>query len=146
MRPGLKARARSGKPVKRPRIAGINLLAALLAQMRPGLGAADLKSLLVGNAEPVSGPHAAFHRPGDIAGLELAVREMLSRLDADEASIRAAARANAEAAFAPSAVIGELLQSLSTVAGSPGMPSVDAEHDGRRGARREVLRAGVGVE
>jgi glycosyltransferase involved in cell wall biosynthesis len=74
----------------------------------------------VGNAEVVAGPHAASHRPGDVGGLELAVREMLARLDVGENDLRAGARANAEAAFAPSVVVGELTRLLSTFVASAG--------------------------
>jgi glycosyltransferase involved in cell wall biosynthesis len=74
----------------------------------------------VGNAEVVAGPHAGSHRPGDVGGLELAVREMLARLDVGENDLRAGARANAEAAFAPSVVVGELTRLLSTFVASAG--------------------------
>ncbi|MGO9971663.1 MAG: glycosyltransferase family 4 protein [Solirubrobacteraceae bacterium] len=63
----------------------------------------------VGNAEAVSGPHARIHRAGDFDGFEQAVRSLLEAEAADRPALRAAARANAEAAFAPSTVIKQLI-------------------------------------
>jgi glycosyltransferase involved in cell wall biosynthesis len=85
----------------------------------------------VGNAEVVAGPHAGFHRAGDVGGLELAVREMLARLDADEDRLRAGSRANAEAAFAPPVVVGELTQRLATFVASAGSSSFREDLGGR---------------
>jgi glycosyltransferase involved in cell wall biosynthesis len=67
----------------------------------------------IGNGEAVSGEHVAFHRPGDVDGLESAVRQMLRRLEADEAALRASARANAEAVFAPTVVVETLVAQIS---------------------------------
>jgi glycosyltransferase involved in cell wall biosynthesis len=69
----------------------------------------------VGNAEAVQGAHVATHPPGDTDALERAVRDMLARLDQDEAALRAGARANAEAVFAPDVVVGELVELLAAV-------------------------------
>ncbi|HEY2652961.1 MAG TPA: glycosyltransferase family 4 protein [Solirubrobacteraceae bacterium] len=93
-------------------------------------GSPVVLSTEVGNSEVVSGPHAAFHRPGDVGGLELAVREMLVRLDGDEAGLRAGARANAEAAFAPPVVVGELVRLLSALVASPATPLSDTDSGG----------------
>jgi glycosyltransferase involved in cell wall biosynthesis len=84
----------------------------------------------VGNAEAVNGPHVTFHRPGDVDGLEAAVREMLARLGADEPRLRAGARANAEAVFAPSVVVGHLVTLLSACAAGR-----DAAHETDLGDR-----------
>jgi glycosyltransferase involved in cell wall biosynthesis len=66
----------------------------------------------IGNGEAVTGEHVAFHRPGDVDGLESAVREMLGRLESDEAGLRASARANAEAVFAPPVVVEALIAQI----------------------------------
>jgi glycosyltransferase involved in cell wall biosynthesis len=85
----------------------------------------------VGNAEVVSGPHAGFHRPDDVDGLELAVRQMLGRLDVDESVLRASARANAEAVFAPSVVVGDLVGQLTTFVGPAGNSPLEHDLGGR---------------
>ena len=74
----------------------------------------------VGNAEAVSGPHLRTHRPGDVDGLEAAVRSLLDALEEDEAGLRAAATANAHAHFAPRAVIERLVPLLGGQRGSNG--------------------------
>jgi glycosyltransferase involved in cell wall biosynthesis len=84
-------------------------------------------STAIGNGEAVTGHHVAFHRPGDVDDLEQAVREMLGRLDADEAGLRASARANAEAVFAPPNVVETLVAQISgPVKGQVTAPSSSA--------------------
>jgi glycosyltransferase involved in cell wall biosynthesis len=79
-----------------------------------GCGLPVVLSDEVGAGEVVEGPHVRFHRAGDIDGLEHAVRSMLAALEADRATIAAAARANAEEQFAPNAVVGQLADYLAT--------------------------------
>lgn len=76
----------------------------------------------VGNAEVVSGPHVRTHRPGDLDGLEAAVRSLLEAVERDEPGLRASARANAEAAFAGGTVVAGLVEQLASLggAGAPG--------------------------
>jgi glycosyltransferase involved in cell wall biosynthesis len=74
----------------------------------------------IGNGEVVSGPHVRVHRPGDVTGLEAAVRSMLAALDEDEARLRASARANAEAEFSPEVIVATLRARLQDVAGRDG--------------------------
>lgn len=69
----------------------------------------------VGNAEVVSGPHLRTHRAGDLDGLEAAVRSLLAAAEADEPALRASARANAEAAFAPDAVVAQLVGQIAAL-------------------------------
>jgi glycosyltransferase involved in cell wall biosynthesis len=69
----------------------------------------------VGNGEVVAGPHVRFHRAGDVDELETSVRTLLDAIAADEPSLRASARENAEAAFAPGAVVSELVRVLDGV-------------------------------
>jgi glycosyltransferase involved in cell wall biosynthesis len=72
----------------------------------------------VGNGEVVAGPHVRFHRAGDVDGLEAAVRSLLAAIEDDEPALRAAARANAEAAFAPEVVIERLVAVLERSSGT----------------------------
>jgi glycosyltransferase involved in cell wall biosynthesis len=69
----------------------------------------------VGNGEVVAGPHVRVHRAGDVDGLEAAVRSLLRSVEGDEAALRAAARANAEAEFAASAVIARLIELIASL-------------------------------
>lgn len=71
----------------------------------------------VGNAEAVAGPHVRIHRAGDLDGLEAAVRSLLAALDEDESALRAAARANAERAFAPDAIAAQLVELIGSRTG-----------------------------
>jgi glycosyltransferase involved in cell wall biosynthesis len=66
----------------------------------------------VGNSEVVAGPYARLHRGGDIDGMEAAVRSLLSALEDDEPALRAAARADAEAHFAVSTVVSQLIEMI----------------------------------
>jgi glycosyltransferase involved in cell wall biosynthesis len=66
----------------------------------------------VGAGEVVKGPHVRFHDATDVDGLEAAVRSLLEALESDDGSIRAGARANAEAQFSPAVVVGELIDHL----------------------------------
>jgi glycosyltransferase involved in cell wall biosynthesis len=68
----------------------------------------------VGAGEVVEGPHVRFHRAGDVDGLEAAVRSLLAAAELDEATLRAAARANAEEQFAPSGVVAQLVEQLAS--------------------------------
>jgi glycosyltransferase involved in cell wall biosynthesis len=70
----------------------------------------------VGPSEVIAGPHVRVHRAGDVDSLEAAVRSLLSALDDDEPALRAAARADAEAHFAPSTVISQLIGMISSLA------------------------------
>lgn len=70
----------------------------------------------VGNAEVVAGPHARFHRAGDLDGLEAAVRSLLAAMEQDEPALRASARANAEAQFAVGGVVGALVETIASPA------------------------------
>jgi glycosyltransferase involved in cell wall biosynthesis len=72
----------------------------------------------VGPSEVVSGPHVRIHRAGEVDALETAVRSMLAAVDADRAALAAAARANAEAQFAPSTVTAQLIEMIGSVAGA----------------------------
>jgi glycosyltransferase involved in cell wall biosynthesis len=69
----------------------------------------------VGNGEVVAGPHVRFHRAGDVDDLDRAVRSLLAAIEADEPSLRASARVNAEEAFAPRIVVSELVRALDGV-------------------------------
>lgn len=71
----------------------------------------------IGAGEAVSGPHVRVHTAGDVDGLEAAVRALLDASAQDEAGLRMAARANAEARFAPEAVVAELIVRLAAVSG-----------------------------
>ncbi len=71
----------------------------------------------VGNAEAVSGPHVRTHRAGDLDGLEAAVRSLLEAAERDEPALRASARANAEAAFAPGVVVAGLVEQIASLGG-----------------------------
>lgn len=70
----------------------------------------------VGPSEVVAGPHVRLHRAGDVDDLERAVRSLLSAVEADEPTLRAAARADAERHFAPSTVISQLIEMISVTA------------------------------
>lgn len=94
----------------------------------------------VGNAEVVSGPHVRTHRAGDLDGLEAAVRSLLAAAERDEPALRACARANAEAAFAPGAVVAELVAQIASLGGT--RAEVAAAGASRAGAVAEA--AGVG--
>jgi len=81
----------------------------------------------VGNAEVVSGPHARIHRAGDVDDLEASVRSLLVALEEDERTLRASARANAEAEFSPTMVVSQLIEMISRLQrvedrGQPGRP------------------------
>jgi glycosyltransferase involved in cell wall biosynthesis len=71
----------------------------------------------VGAGEVAAGPHVRVHRAGDLDGLEAAVRELLGDAGADRARLAAAARADAEAHFAPAVVAGRLIELIAEVAG-----------------------------
>jgi glycosyltransferase involved in cell wall biosynthesis len=66
----------------------------------------------VGAAEVVVGPHARRHAPGDVPGLETAVRSLLEGMRLDEAGLRKAARRNAEEEFAPEIVVARLVEQI----------------------------------
>ncbi len=72
----------------------------------------------VGAGEAVAGPHVRFHRAGDCDGLEAAVRSLLEAAEADGAALRASARENAVAAFAPPTVVSDLIRRIASVAGA----------------------------
>lgn len=76
----------------------------------------------VGAGEVVDGPHVRFHRPGDAAALEDAVRSLLAATEDDEQALRRSARANAELSFSPQVVIAELIAALGSVV--PGASAV----------------------
>jgi glycosyltransferase involved in cell wall biosynthesis len=81
----------------------------------------------VGPSEIIDGPHVRIHRAGDVESLEAAVRSLLSAIENDEPALRAAARADAEAHFAPDAVVGQLIEMISSLAsGVAASPSVRA--------------------
>jgi glycosyltransferase involved in cell wall biosynthesis len=69
----------------------------------------------VGAAEAVDGPHVRRHLSQDMDGLEAAVRSLLDAVERDEATLRTAARANAEAQFAPDHVIAQLVERIASV-------------------------------
>jgi glycosyltransferase involved in cell wall biosynthesis len=71
----------------------------------------------VGNGEVVQGPHVRFHRPGDVDGLEAAVRSLLQAMEHDGPALRAAARANAEEEFSPHRIVAQLIELLASSAG-----------------------------
>ncbi|HZV73368.1 MAG TPA: glycosyltransferase family 4 protein [Conexibacter sp.] len=77
----------------------------------------------VGNGEVVTGPHVRIHRAGDLDGLEQAVRSLLRSVEGDEAALRTAARANAEAEFAASAVIARLIELIASLGPRHAAPS-----------------------
>jgi glycosyltransferase involved in cell wall biosynthesis len=64
----------------------------------------------VGAAEVVKGPHSRVHASGHVNELESAVRSLLGAMENNEESLRTAARANAEAEFAPESTIARLLE------------------------------------
>ena len=78
----------------------------------------------IGNGEVVAGPHVRVHAAGDVEGLEAAVRSMLAAIEHDEPALRAAARHNAEADFAVSTVISQLIEMISAVAPGAAMPPI----------------------
>jgi glycosyltransferase involved in cell wall biosynthesis len=80
-----------------------------------GCGLPVVLSDEIGAGEVVAGPHARFHRSQDVGSLEQAVRSLLYAIDADEARLRASARANAEEQFAPPGVVAELIRALAAV-------------------------------
>jgi glycosyltransferase involved in cell wall biosynthesis len=90
----------------------------------------------VGPIEVLSGPHVRSHRAGDVDGLERAVRSLLEAIETGESALRAAARANAEAAFSPQHVVEQLIQALSQLKpvatdgtdGVPAAPPLGAVH------------------
>jgi glycosyltransferase involved in cell wall biosynthesis len=94
----------------------------------------------VGPVEIARGPHVRVHRAGDIDDLERAVRSMLDAIDADEASLRATARANAIAHLAPSLVVAALLDQIAAL-GSDGERS--AVTDNARGSGIPTPASGV---
>lgn len=71
----------------------------------------------VGNGEAVAGPHVRFHRSGDVCELESAVRSLLAAIEDDEPALRRAARANAEAQFAPEVVVSRLVDAIASLNG-----------------------------
>lgn len=82
-----------------------------------GCGLPVVLSDEVGNAEVVAGPHARFHRAGDVDSLEMAVRSLLAAIDDDGAALRISARENAEREFAVSTVVAKLIDAIASVAG-----------------------------
>jgi glycosyltransferase involved in cell wall biosynthesis len=80
-----------------------------------GCGLPVVLSDEVGNSEVVAGPHVRLHRAGDADGLEAAVRSLLGALGDDE-PLRAAARADAEAQFAVSNVVSQLIDIIASLA------------------------------
>jgi len=101
----------------------------------------------IGNGEVVDGPHVRTHRPGDVDGLEAAVRSLLAALDEDEPAIRAAARANAERAFAPGPIAEQLTGMIADVAHPPAPSAPVKEAIKARvlpgGAAPRTVRAGI---
>lgn len=75
----------------------------------------------IGNGEVVAGPHARFHRPGDVDGIEHAVRSLLDAMSTDEVALRGSARRNAEEMFAPDVVVSQLVEILSGFAPADGL-------------------------
>jgi glycosyltransferase involved in cell wall biosynthesis len=69
----------------------------------------------VGPSEVVRGPHVRIYRAGDVDELEAAVRSLLDAFARDARGLRASARADAESNFAPSAVVGELIDMIASV-------------------------------
>jgi glycosyltransferase involved in cell wall biosynthesis len=81
----------------------------------------------VGAGEVVRGPHVRFHQAGDVDGLESAVRSLLVAASEDGPALRASARANAVASYAPAKVVGELIRLIASVRSGvdvPGPPKV----------------------
>jgi glycosyltransferase involved in cell wall biosynthesis len=85
----------------------------------------------VGAGEVVAGPHARFHASEDVDGLEAAVRSLLETSELDQPALRVAARANAEANFAPDLVVAELVERIASVGRRTGV------HRGVSAMRRE---------
>jgi len=97
----------------------------------------------VGNAEAVAGPHARIHRARDMDDLEAAVRSLLAAEANDEADLRSAARANAEAEFSAHLVVARLIGLIAALAGHgvhAEMPIPAADDHGAR----EISLDGVG--
>ena len=82
-------------------------VAEALASGLPVIGTSE-----VGAIENVARSVAAEVAPGDVLALADAVLELLERLRADPARVRASARAEAERLFAPEVVCGQLSSSL----------------------------------
>lgn len=84
----------------------------------------------VGAGEAVSGAHARFHRPGDVDGLETAVRALLNAVEDDEQQLRTSARANAEEAFSVHKLVAELIEIMSSVAPDARATGFGSAHPG----------------
>jgi glycosyltransferase involved in cell wall biosynthesis len=77
----------------------------------------------VGAGEAVDGPHARRHRSRDTDGFEAAVRSLLAALEYDEPQLRTSARENAEARFAPDALVAQLLDHIASVGNNATAPA-----------------------
>jgi glycosyltransferase involved in cell wall biosynthesis len=83
-------------------------------------GTPVIASTAVGAMEDVTGPACRHVEPGDVAGLEAAIREAVDRVEqGDGPASRAAARAEAERRFSPAAVIPQLVDALERALGGP---------------------------
>jgi glycosyltransferase involved in cell wall biosynthesis len=92
----------------------------------------------VGPSEVVRGPHVRVYPAGDADGLEAAVRSLLAAVESDGPALRAAARANAETQFAPSAVMAELIAMIESLGPRPDEPQRSSAASPVR--RRELAR------
>lgn len=102
----------------------------------------------VGNGEVVAGPHVRIHRAGDVDSLEAAVRSLLQAVQDDEQPLRALARSSAEAHFAPSAVISELIELISSsasgqIAQVAASPVPDLDHAAPASSVKDWIKAMV---
>jgi glycosyltransferase involved in cell wall biosynthesis len=87
----------------------------------------------VGAGEAVKGPHVRRHAAEDVDGLESAVRSLLDSMQTDEATLRAAARLNAEEQFAPARVVARLARLMASAGQGAEVPG------GSRGTTRDPI-------
>lgn len=73
----------------------------------------------VGPTEVITGPHVRVHGAGDVDALEGAIRSLLAAGEPTDAPLRAAARANALAEFAPAKIVDELRTMIASIPERP---------------------------